>query len=147
MSGWQYAMWGLFGGFCVEGLEFVGAVRRTGDWPWRRDGEPSALPLMVSVIIRLAISTGLAAAAGSTHQVSGPFGAVGVGVAAPLLVEQLLQPFQLADLASTRASQLAAPHTPSISTWIPGSERTDQTVVLHDWSNASGVQGEGDSGH
>jgi hypothetical protein len=119
MTGWQYGMWGLFGGFCVEGLEFVGAVSRTGDWPWRQRGEPGALQLMVSVLIRLAISAGLAAAAGSTHQVSGPFGAVGVGVAAPLLIEQLLQPFQLAATAPTIALRPEASSTPSGRTFAP----------------------------
>jgi hypothetical protein len=89
MTVWEYVMWGFFGGFAVEGLEFAGAIRRVGDWPWRQPGEPKPLPLVVSVLIRLAVGAGLAAAAGSTGQVSGPFGAVAVGVAAPLMIEQL----------------------------------------------------------
>lgn len=85
----EFAVWGLFGGFAVEGLEFAGAIRRTGGWPWRQPGEPGPLALTVSVVIRLVISAGVAAAAGAAGQVSGPFGALAAGVAAPLLVEQL----------------------------------------------------------
>jgi hypothetical protein len=86
---WEYAMWGCFGGFAVEGLEFSGAIRRVGGWPWHQSGEPGPLPLAVSVVIRLLIGAGLAVAAGTTGQVSGPFGALAVGIAAPLLIEQL----------------------------------------------------------
>jgi hypothetical protein len=89
MTGLEFAAWGLFGGFAVEGLEFAAAIRRSGRWPWRNRGEPGPLPLLASVIIRLSVGAGLAAAAGVANQVSGPFGALAVGVAAPLLVEQL----------------------------------------------------------
>ncbi|AOS62799.1 hypothetical protein TL08_09920 [Actinoalloteichus hymeniacidonis] len=95
--GWEYALWGLFGGFAVEGLEFSGAIRRTGTWPWRVPDEPGPLPLLVSVLIRLGVGSGLAAAAGIAGQVSGPFGALAIGVAAPLLVEQLTRALPAAD--------------------------------------------------
>ncbi len=89
VTGVEYALWGLFGGFAVEGLEFSRVIRRWGTWPWRLPGEPGLGPLAASVVIRLGIGAGLAAGAGSAHQVAGPFGAVAVGVAAPLVVEQL----------------------------------------------------------
>lgn len=89
MTGLEFAAWGLFGGFAVEGLEFAAAIRRSGRWPWRNRGEPGPLPFLASVLIRLSVGAGLAAAAGAANQVSGPFGALAVGVAAPLLVEQL----------------------------------------------------------
>jgi hypothetical protein len=95
MNAWQYAIWGFFGGFAVDGLEFAGAIRRVGGWPWRQEGEPGLLPLAISVLIRLVVGAGLAAASGSTGQVSGPFGAVAVGVAAPLLIEQLARQVSL----------------------------------------------------
>jgi hypothetical protein len=85
VTGVEYAVWGLFGGFAVEGLEFAGAIRRTGTWPWRQPGEPGPLPLAVSVVIRLAIGSGLAAAAGLAGQVNGPFGALAVGVCSALV--------------------------------------------------------------
>jgi hypothetical protein len=86
---WEYALWGLFGGFAVEGLEFSAAIRRVGTWPWREPGEVGLGPLSVSIALRLSVGAGLAAAAGSAEQVSGPFGALAVGIAAPLVVEQL----------------------------------------------------------
>ncbi|ASO19562.1 hypothetical protein FHR81_000760 [Actinoalloteichus hoggarensis] len=109
MGGWEYAIWGLFGGFAVEGLEFSGAIRRTGDWPWRSPGEPGPLPLLASVVIRLGVGSGLAVAAGITGQVSGPFGALAIGVAAPLLVEQI-----------TRALPATAP--PRLPAGLPAPE-------------------------
>jgi hypothetical protein len=45
--------------------------------------------LAVSVVIRVGVGFGLASAAGLTGQVSGPLGAIAVGVAAPLLLEQM----------------------------------------------------------
>jgi hypothetical protein len=101
MTAWQYGLWGLFGGFAVDGLEFVGAIRRVGGWPWRLPGEPGPLPFTVSVLIRLVIGAGLAAAAGSTGQVGGPFGAVAVGVAAPLLIEQFARQVPLTAIRPT----------------------------------------------
>lgn len=90
-----YAAWGLFGGFAVEGLEFTGAIRRTGGWPWDQKGEPSKGPMLASVVIRLLVGAGLAAAAASTHQISGPIGAVAVGIAAPFLIEQMSRQVRL----------------------------------------------------
>jgi len=89
MTGLEAAAWGVFGGFAVEGLEFTRAIRRVGGWPWSRPQEPGPLPLATSVFIRLLVGAGLAAAAASAGQVQGPFGALAVGVAAPLLIEQL----------------------------------------------------------
>jgi hypothetical protein len=80
MATCQYALWGLFGGFAVDGLEFAGAIHRTGGWPWHQPGEPGPLPLAVSVLIRLIVGAGRAAAAGTTGQVRGPVGAVAVRV-------------------------------------------------------------------
>ncbi len=89
MTAWDYAVWGPFGGFAINGLEFAGATRSVGGGPWHRLGGPGPLPLAVPVLIRLPGTTGHAAAAGTTGQVSGPFGALPVGVAALPLIEQL----------------------------------------------------------
>jgi hypothetical protein len=106
MTTWEYAMWGLFGGFAVEGLEFAGAIRRTGGWPWHQPEEPGLAPLAVSVVIRLVVGAGLAAAAGTTGQISGPFGALTMGIAAPLLIEQLARQIPL---VSSNAGARAPP--------------------------------------
>jgi hypothetical protein len=97
MTGLEFTAWGLFGGFAVEGLEFSAAIRRTGRWPWRQPGEPGPLPFAISIIIRLGVGAGLAAAAGMADQISGPFGALAVGVAAPLVVEQLARQVYLTE--------------------------------------------------
>lgn len=91
MSFWEAALWGSFGGLMIEGLQFYYAIRHTGKWPWRIEGEPGLLPLFTSVIIRVGVSVGLAGAAVSTGQISGPAGAIAVGTAAPLLIEQLIK--------------------------------------------------------
>lgn len=89
MTGWEYVVWGAFGGLAVEAIEFYGAIRRVKGWPWKVAGEPPPLPLAVSVAIRVGLGLGLALAAGQTRQISGPIGAIAVGVAAPLLIEQM----------------------------------------------------------
>lgn len=89
MEAWEAALWGLFGGFAVEGLEFAAAVRRVKTWPWAFPGEPRKWPYFVSVVIRLTISSGLPAAATASDQISTVFAAVAFGIAAPLVVEQI----------------------------------------------------------
>ena len=89
MTWWQYAIWGGFGGLAVELLAFYGAIRRAKTWPWTLPNEPPPTVLAVSVLIRVGLGVGLAAAAGDTGQISGAIGAVAVGVAAPLLLEQM----------------------------------------------------------
>ncbi|MDA0185134.1 hypothetical protein OJ997_32820 [Solirubrobacter phytolaccae] len=89
MTWWEYAMWGGFGGLAVEFLEFRGSIRRTGDWPWRRSGELRSGVLACSVAIRVGAGIGLAVAAGDGGHISGVFGALAIGVAAPYLLEQL----------------------------------------------------------
>ena len=105
MSWSQYALWGAFGGLAVEAVQFLGALRRTADWPWRTPGEPSPGPLVASVVIRVGVGLGLAAAAGETGQIAGAFGAIAVGVAAPLVIEQMARQVPL----SNERSPLATP--------------------------------------
>jgi hypothetical protein len=89
MTWWELAAWGAFGGLSVEAIEFYGVIKSHKRWPWQLSGEPGAGPLAVSVFIRIGLGLGLAWAAGDTGQVPGPLGAIAVGVAAPLLVEQM----------------------------------------------------------
>lgn len=89
MSLWEYALWGAFGGLAVELIEFSGAIRRVGGWPWKKEGEPGPAPLLVTVIIRVGLGLGLAVAAAQSGQLSGVIGAIAVGAGAPLLIEQL----------------------------------------------------------
>jgi len=89
MTWWEYVLWGAFGGLSVEAIEFYGAIRRVKDWPWKTKNEPPPFVLAFSVVIRVGLGVGLALAAGQTGQVSGPMGAIAIGVAAPLLFEQM----------------------------------------------------------
>jgi hypothetical protein len=109
MTAWDYAVCGFFGGFVTNGLEFAGASRRLGGWPRHQLGGSGPLPLAASVLSRLANSTGHAAAAGTTGQVSGPFGAPPVGLAAPPLIEQFGLHGQLAAARTTIAIVPAPP--------------------------------------
>ncbi|WP_051054332.1 hypothetical protein [Frankia sp. QA3] len=111
MPGVEVALWGLFGGFAVEGLDLYTAVRRSGRWPWRT-GRPRAVgawAYLVAEVVRLAIGAGLAAAAGASGQVTTAFAAVAVGIAAPLVVERLARAIPL-DSAGTGPP--AAPPAP-----------------------------------
>jgi hypothetical protein len=89
MTAWQAALWGAFGGLAVELVEFQRVLRQTGRWPWNIDGEPSAGMWSASIVIRVGLGLGLAVAGCETGEIAGPFAAIGAGVAAPLIIEQL----------------------------------------------------------
>jgi hypothetical protein len=86
---WEFIIWGATGGLAVELVEFYGAIRRVGNWPWNLPGEPRRSVLLVAVVIRIILGAILAGALGASEEVSGAMGALAAGVAAPLLVEQL----------------------------------------------------------
>src|SRR5450755_3321685 len=93
MVGVVAGMWGLFGGFAIAGLDLHASLRHRGCWPWQaRKGDPdpeiSPAAYFTGEIIRMVIGAGLAWAAASTGQISGPLGAVGIGAAAPIILDQ-----------------------------------------------------------
>ena len=111
MQGAYAGLWGLFGGFAVEGLDFwVSCVRfRMVPWKVNLPTDGNALPAggpagrstsseagdfwlyIAGEVIRLIIGAGLAWATASTGQISGPLGALGVGAAAPAVIGQLIR--------------------------------------------------------
>ena len=91
MTWWVALLWGLAGAGAVEGLDLYRAINRVKGFPWRRADEVPFSAYLTSVIIRAALGAGLAAAFGASAQIAGPLGAVTVGIAAPKIVEQLLQ--------------------------------------------------------
>lgn len=99
MTASHAALWGLFGGFVVEGLDLYAAVRRKGCWPWRVRGprETGALAYFVAELIRLVIGGGLAGAAATSGQLSTPLAALTMGIATPLIVERLARAVPLTD--------------------------------------------------
>jgi hypothetical protein len=109
ISGLEAALWGLLGGACVELLEFAGALRRTGRWPWRVKGEPGPAALFVSVVIRVGVGAAVTAALGASDQINTALAAFAAGVGAPLLIEQM-------------ARQLPRSRTPAESPATEGAE-------------------------
>lgn len=88
LTWWQLGLWGLFGGFIVDGLEFYRLVRKSkGKWP----KEFSTPAQVVAELIRLISAAGLAVGLGTSGQIAGPLGAISVGAAAPLVIEKLSQ--------------------------------------------------------
>jgi hypothetical protein len=116
MTGIEAALWGLFGGFAVEGLDLYVAVRRRGCWPWQtgKTGNPGKpreagpLAYVVAEVIRLLVGGGIAWAAATSGQVSTPVAALAVGIATPLLVERLTR-FVPLPVETAERSVVAAP--------------------------------------
>lgn len=88
--GWlATALWGLFGGALVAGLDFIAVVGRIGDWPWRARKKLRAGPYVAATLVRLLLGAGLALAAGQSGLASNALSAVMIGVAAPLIIEKI----------------------------------------------------------
>ncbi len=110
MVGIVAGLWGLFGGFAVEGLEFYAALRRHRRCPWQLPDptNPGAVPVpgpwfyIVAEIIRLLVGAGLAWASAATGQISGPLGALGVGAAAPTIIGQITKAIPLSTASEPR---------------------------------------------
>ncbi len=85
MAWYELFLWGLFGGFTVDGLEMWKIVKQNrGNWP----KECLTLGYFTAEFIRLICGAGLAYAFGATSQVNGPLGAIAIGVTTPLIVEK-----------------------------------------------------------
>jgi hypothetical protein len=115
VTGWQYALLGALGGFLVEAVEFRAAIREAKGWPWLLEDEPGPAPMAVSIVLRLAASAGLAFAAGIGGQVAGPFGALAVGIAAPLVIEKMARqvPLETRQVPSAALRSLRIKEPPS----------------------------------
>jgi hypothetical protein len=125
MVGIEAGLWGLFGGFAVEGLELYGAVHHYGRWPWKKleahcgTGKPAEAGLAgyaIAEVIRLLIGAGLAWAAAATGQIAGPLGALGVGVAAPTIIGQLAKSISLSPGLELRQSADSFPFSTAAHT-------------------------------
>lgn len=97
MNIWEAAGWGLAGGLCVEALALHSLIRTSKCWSWRRPIPQGLAAYLISVVLRAGAGAGLAAAAAGSGQVSGPFAAFALGVAAPLVVEKLSRAIPITD--------------------------------------------------
>jgi hypothetical protein len=87
--GWAAtALWGLFGGALVAGLDFIAVVGRIGDWPWRARKKLRAGPYVAATFVRLLLGASLAVAASQSGLALNALSAVMIGVALPLIVEK-----------------------------------------------------------
>ncbi|MFJ9554420.1 hypothetical protein ACIRPH_11425 [Nocardiopsis sp. NPDC101807] len=91
MELWQYALWGLLGAAAVEGSEAFAVMRRTHAPPWRHKEGPAPTVFAWSVVIRLFLGAIVASVMGESGAVANAVGAFGVGLAAPVLIEKMLQ--------------------------------------------------------
>ena len=128
MTWFEAALWGLFGGFAVEGLDLYGAVRRRQCWPWQVRGprEVGAAGYVVAELVRLAIGSGLALALAQSEQITTAFGALAVGIAAPLIVERLTKSIPLTDSVQETTAATADVGLPAAS----GSELNGQRTTV-----------------
>ncbi len=126
MTWTQAALWGLFGGFAVEGLDLYGAVRRRGCWPWQVPGprEVGAAGYFVAELVRLVIGSGLACGLAKSGQITTAVGAIAVGVAAPWIVERLARAIPLTDSVQDTAAVTAEKRLPTASRSELNSQRT-----------------------
>jgi hypothetical protein len=86
MNVWFAAFYGALGGFMIDGLEFVRAVRANHHRIPVRFKRPGYL---LGEAVRLAIGAALAAVYYASGQATGPLAAVTVGIAAPMIIERL----------------------------------------------------------
>jgi hypothetical protein len=89
------------------------AVRRYGCWPWQvreskasKAKEPDFFQYAIAELFRLMIGGGLAWAAAANSQITGPFGAIAVGAAAPVIIGHLAKGIPL---SSQQPKELGAP--------------------------------------
>lgn len=86
---WALALWGTGGVVIVELLDWAGAIKRTGTFPWRNPKEPKLGPFLFSAAVRIAAAAFVTAGGALNGQVTTILAAAGVGIAAPVILEKL----------------------------------------------------------
>lgn len=107
MAIWQACLWGLLGAGLVEirGLWSVLQPARVPKWPWRDGrGRSQVWGYVIAVACRFSMAAGLDAVYCASQQITGPLAAVTMGIAAPLLIQQMAV---RGDAAPTGTSQTA----------------------------------------
>lgn len=120
---WQACLWGLLGAGLVEVRALWAALlpSRTPRWPWRDGrGRSRVSGYAVAVVCRFGMAAGLDAVYAAAQQIAGPLGAVTMGVAAPLVIQQM------AVRADARAPD-AATAAGDTDRFVPGNVREPET--------------------
>ncbi|MGW8877655.1 hypothetical protein [Streptomyces mirabilis] len=89
---WLACLWGLLGAGLVEIRALWAALQpfRVPKWPWRDGkGRPQKAGYAIAVVCRFGMAAGLDAVYAAAHQIVGPLGAVTMGIAAPLVIQQM----------------------------------------------------------
>lgn len=146
MTWLEAALWGLAGGFIVEGIDLHAAVRRHGTWPWRVSGDGPSVGLtgyILAELIRLLVGAILAAGAAASGQVAGPIAAVAIGAAAPIVVERLtaLIPLPPAETTNSPSSAPERSITMNATNAADSAERTSQIDVASQRRETSAESG------
>jgi hypothetical protein len=95
IGGREAAVFGALGGACVEMMEFINMVRpqrrptRKGSAACTPFTEYGPVNYVVSVVLRLVISAIVAGALGASGQLTSVVMALGAGICAPLVIEQI----------------------------------------------------------
>ncbi|MET7898172.1 hypothetical protein [Streptomyces mirabilis] len=131
MMWWQACLWGALGAGLVETGEMWQLHRTQERFPWAKDGKPQIKRYLFAVFLRCFMAIGITAVYGGSGQVAGPLAAVTLGIAAPIVIQQIADsspsgqpsidpaatitgpPEQIADTASEpTADEQAAQQTP-----------------------------------
>jgi hypothetical protein len=109
MTGWQALLWALLGSAIAEALNVSASMRPTGPrgrwrWPWRSDSDRPMV--VVAILLRLFVGSGVAAALGASGQLPTPFTALLAGVVAPLIVAKTF-----AAIPTSGLTGAASPHS------------------------------------
>ncbi|MFF4379138.1 hypothetical protein [Kitasatospora sp. NPDC001547] len=86
---WQAGLWGALGAALVEVADFQASLKERRKLPWKGRNAASLGLYSLAALLRMLLGVGVAVALGESGQVSGGFGAILAGIAAPKILEAL----------------------------------------------------------
>ena len=85
----QCGLLGLAGAGIVEALDLAAGLRKANAWPWQTAAEVAAA--LTAIVLRLGAAALLVGIVGADGRVVSPIVLASIGMAAPAVVEKLLQ--------------------------------------------------------
>lgn len=89
MQWWQACLWGGVGALLVEAADLAQVIQHRNRLPWKVRGGPPRGIYLLAAALRIGMGVGVASVLVAFGQVSGGFGAVIAGMAAPKIIEGL----------------------------------------------------------